>query len=127
MTFLRQRKCDRGVKKQAHNRAPKQEQQLAQRITGRTIKGSGSGDEKGDVRLKGVVRVEAKTTQKKSFSVTRDMVEKIEAAALAAGELPAIVVEFLDDSGRPTHELAVVPTYVLDMIVESHTPDNTTE
>lgn len=114
--MLRPRKRDRGVKTDSHFRAPRQEKQLAQRLGARTVKGSGVGAEKGDVRLKGVLRIEAKCTKNKSFSVTREMVEKIENAALGAGEVPAIVIEFLDEKGNPVHELAVVPTYVLEMV-----------
>jgi Holliday junction resolvase len=63
-----------------------------------------------------VVRIEAKTTQNKSFSVTLDMIEKIETAAAEAGEMPVIVIEFNKD-GRKLKEVAVCPTYVLESIV----------
>lgn len=119
MTTLRPRKRDLGVKTNSHYRAPKQERQLADRLGGRTVKGSGVGAEKGDVRIKGVLRIEAKCTRNKSFSVTREMVEKIENAALGSGEVPAIVIEFLDEKGNPVAELAVVPTYVLEMVANN--------
>ncbi len=98
----------------SHRRAPKQERELAQRIGGRITVASGSKAEKGDVRLKRVVRIEAKTTKNKSFSVTLDMIRKIEDAALGADEVPIIVVEFNDGNGKKVCEVAVVPTYVLD-------------
>ena len=101
----------------SHKYAPKMEKKIAQRLGGVRVKGSGSGAEKGDVRVKNVLRVEAKCTAKKSFTVTREMVEKIERHALASGELPAIEIEFLDEKGKPAGKVAVVPTYVLDMIV----------
>jgi hypothetical protein len=91
------------------------EKELAKRIGGRVTVGSGNKMEKGDVRLRGMVRIEAKTTKNKSFSVTLEMVEKIENAALSSGELPIIVVEFNKD-GKKVKELAVVPTYVLDSL-----------
>lgn len=116
--MLRTPKRSKGVKTPSHNRAPKQEKSLAGRLGGNTVKGSGCGFEKGDVRIKGVARIEAKCTKNKSFSVTREMVEKIENAALNSGELPAMVIEFLDEHGNPTHELAVVPTYVLDILAD---------
>lgn len=81
-------------------------------------KGSGNGNEKGDVRVKGLARIEAKTTKNKSFSVTRDMLSKIEEAAVTSGELPAFVVEFVDERGRPQGEVAVVPTWVLDILTQ---------
>ncbi len=107
----------------SHRRAPNQEKELASRLGGRTVRGSGSGAEKGDVRIHKVLRIEAKTTKNKSFSVTREMLVKIEDAAVSSCELPALVIEFVDDQGKPLKEVAVVPTYVLDAIVK-HDPED---
>ena len=100
----------------AHHRSRRQEGEVAKRIGGRKTPASGALSEKGDVRLKGVVRIECKTTSHKSFSVTQEMLEKIEYAALSAGELPALVIEFLNAKGNPTSAVAVVPLWVLDTI-----------
>ena len=100
----------------SHHRSRKQEKELAKRTGGRTTLASGSLSVKGDVRLKGILRIEAKTTNKKSFSVTLEMMEKIEQASLSCNELPVIVVEFNDGNGRKLKELAVVPTYVLSLL-----------
>ena len=102
----------------SHRHAPKMEKAIAKRLGGKVVKGSGCGTEKGDVRIRTIMRVEAKCTAKKSFTVTREMVEKIESHALASGELPAIEIEFLDPNGQPSHRLAVMPTYVLEMICQ---------
>ncbi len=102
----------------SYRRSTKQEKELAGRLGGRRTPGSGSGPEKGDVRIKGVLRIEAKTTKNKSFSVTLDMVEKIEQAALLCGETPAILVEFNDGRGKKVREIAIVPSYVLDILKE---------
>lgn len=101
----------------SHERSAAQEKSIARRIRGRVTRGSGSGNEKGDVRLHRVCRIEAKTTKHKSFSVTRDMVNTLETIAMGHGELPAIVIEFNDD-GKPVGEVAVVPTWVLDILAE---------
>lgn len=100
----------------SYRRSRKQERELAGRLGGRTTVASGSKDEKGDARLKGVIRLEAKTTKNKSFSVTLEMVRQIEDAAVLSGEMPVIVVEFNDGRGKKIKEVAVVPTYVLDML-----------
>jgi Holliday junction resolvase len=113
---MRQSKADR-LRSASHVRSKSQEPEIAKRLGGRTVKGSGSGDEKGDVRVDKIVRIEAKTTKNKSFSVTRDMVAKIENAALGAGELPAIIIEFNDD-GKKVAELAVVPLWALETIAK---------
>ena len=53
---------------------------------------------------------------KKKGPKNRDMVRKIEEAALPNNEIPAIVVEFNDGEGNAEMEVAVVPTYLLDML-----------
>ena len=97
-------------------RSRRQEKDLAKRIGGQTTIASGALDVKGDVRKKGILRIEAKTTSKASFSVTREMIQKIEDAALPAGEFPAIEIEFTDMFGKSLHKVAVVPVYVLELM-----------
>lgn len=98
----------------AHRRAPKQERELAIKFGGRVTKGSGNQSEKGDVRVKGVTRIEAKTTSAKSFSVTREMIAKIENAALGGGEIPALVIEFLGPDGKPQSSCLVMPAWAAE-------------
>lgn len=100
----------------SHDRARKQERELAKRVGGRVTPGSGAFSLKGDVRVKSLMRIEAKTTKNKSFSVTLEMIEKIEEAALSHGEVPVIVVEFNDGNGKKLKEVAVIPAYVLDQL-----------
>lgn len=96
------------------SRSRRQEAALAVRVGGVVTRGSGNGIMKGDVRVKGIVRIEAKSTKKKSFSITQDMITKIEHAAISAGELPVVVVEFV--GGGKTRTVCVVPMWVLDML-----------
>lgn len=103
----------------SYRRSKQQEKELAGRLGGKRTVASGSKDEKGDVRLKRVIRLEAKTTKNKSFSVTLDMIRQIEDAALASDEMPIIVIEFNDGKGKKIKEVAVVPMYVLDLIRSS--------
>ena len=107
----------RGNMGTSHKHAPNQEKATAERLGGVAVKGSGCGFEKGDVRVKGIMRVENKCTQKKSFSLKIEMLSKIENAALSSGEIPAMEIEFIDPrTGKSLHKVAVVPMYVLDMI-----------
>lgn len=109
----------------AHKRAPIQEAEWAKRGGGVKTPGSGNKSIKGDVqKFRGIVRLECKTTSRNSFSVSRKMVRKLEESALPHGEIPAIVVEFLHENGQPAHELAVVPTYVLDLLGEQNETDS---
>lgn len=89
---------------------------MAIRVGGRTTVASGSKTEKGDVRKKRVVRIEAKTTKNKSFSVTTEMIDKIEMAALSCDEMPVIVIELNNSDPRQCREVCVVPSYVLDLL-----------
>ncbi len=103
----------------SHRRAPVMEAETAAKLGGRTTKGSGNQTEKGDVRLERVVRVECKATANKSFSITREMWEKITNAAVMAGEIPAIHVEFdrgMDGPG--VKRLYVIPEWAMEALVQ---------
>jgi len=101
----------------AYWRSKKQEKKTAKDMDAYRVSGSGSGRTKGDVRKMGVVRIECKATSKLSFSVTRDMLDKIEMAALGSDEIPAICIEFLNDKGKVEREVAVIPYQsLLDLV-----------
>ena len=95
-------------------RSKVQEAETAARLGGRVTKQSGGGMfEKGDVRIPGLVKVECKTTKNKSFSVTKDIIEKIEEQALGAGELPVIEVDILNGE----HGCYVMPKWALESLL----------
>lgn len=118
---------DRKAKKSqspAHQRSMRQEAELALRGGGQLTPGSGNKRVKGDIaKFHGVFRVEAKTTTKKSFSVTREMIQKLEDSATPAGEVPALVIEFITESQTPLGEVAVIPTYLLEHIARGMKED----
>ena len=101
----------------SHTRSKKQESELATRLGGKITPGSGNKLIKGDVRVNKVVRVECKTTKNKSFSVTQDMLDKIELAALPYNEMPVLQVEFIDAKRNPLRSVCIVPDYILEMIM----------
>lgn len=101
----------------SHKRAPKQESEIAKLVKGRKVAASGAKDVKGDVRLKRVARIECKTTKHKSFSVTLDMIERLEEAAVLTGELPIFVIEMNDGNGKKLKDVVVCPSYVLDSLI----------
>jgi hypothetical protein len=99
-----------GKQSKAYHASKGLEKEIAKEVGGRRTAGSGNKKEKGDVRLNGVMRIEHKATQKKSFSVTYEMLEKIELAARGCDEIPILVVEFLDQRGDSTGvKIACVP------------------
>lgn len=108
-----------GVKKAAHGRSPKQEKELAGRLGGKIVKGSGCGFDKGDVRVKNKILLEAKCTEKNSFSVTREMVRKIEDAACgcSGGEVPVMEIEFMAIPGQGKQKVVLMPEWALDMLI----------
>lgn len=102
----------------SHKRSGTQESELAKNLGAKLVPRSGAGNQKGDVRDKGILRIEAKTTMNKSFSVTREMYSKIETAAMSHDEVPVIVIEFLDEEGKPESELAIMPTWAIKGAIE---------
>ncbi len=101
----------------SHQRAKAQETETAKRLGGKQVKGSGSGYQKGDVRVRGIARIECKTTKHKSFSVTLADVEKIEAATFGACELPVIEVELDNQCKRA--KVVVLPAWALDVLLDA--------
>lgn len=102
----------------SHARARAQEAELAGRTGGVPVRGSGSGHVRGDVRLKGVARVEAKTTVHSSFRVTSAMLAALDEAVAGTDEVPVVVVEL--EGGGPGAPVAVVmPGWALDLVLEA--------
>ena len=101
----------------SHDRAPKQEKTAAKRFGGKLVPRSGAGPVKGDVRVSGVIRLETKTTAKKSFALTHHVLDQIEDAAVSTGEIPAVQVQFIDERGNVTRSVCIVPDWVLDDLV----------
>lgn len=101
----------------SHRAAPVQESRVAERLGGETVVGSGAGRMKGDVRLKGLARIECKTTMAKSYALTRETIDKVENAGTGAGEVPAIVVDFIRGDGTVEHSVAVIPMWALEELL----------
>lgn len=86
---------------------------------GRAVRGSGAGREKGDVRRVGVARIECKTTKNRSFSVTRELIEKVEASiSIGSSEIPFMEIRVDDQSADPK-TCYVFPSWAGPMIVEA--------
>lgn len=102
----------------AYHASKKLEKKAAKRIGGYTTLGSGNKNEKGDVRKRGVTRIEHKATQAASFRVTTAMLDKLQHASMGCDEIPILVVDFLDERGNSTgREIACVPyDQLVDML-----------
>lgn len=106
-----------GTRTKSHARAPGQEKRSAARLGGQQTKASGAGKfEKGDVRVRGLLRLDAKTTKHASFRVTAEMIAELEQSAAQAGEVPVFEIE-VDNEGSP-RSCYVIPTWALDDIVQ---------
>jgi hypothetical protein len=107
-----------GKQGKAYHASAGLEKNLAKRTGGYRTAGSGNKLEKGDVRIKGIARLEHKGTVHDSFRVTKTILEKIELAARACDEVPVLVVDFLDERGNTLgDEIAVLPMKdLLDLI-----------
>lgn len=111
----RQRLIRDAAKHAAQRRSRSQEHEIAVR-GGIPTPGSGSGPtHKGDIRkFHGAFRVEAKSTGHKSFSIKLEDWRKIEDAAYPNQEEPMMIIEFVDETGRPIKELCVIPTWIAE-------------
>lgn len=102
----------------SHARSRHQERELATRLGGKITPRSGAGGfQKGDVRINGIARLEAKTTKHASFSVTAEMIQKVEDAAMTAGEVPILVIEIQGGA----RSVAVIPMWALDLLLGANT------
>lgn len=97
----------------SHNRAKVQEAECAHRFGGKVTKGSGSGYQKGDVHAR-MVRVECKTTKHRSFSVTMDMIDKLEADAFGADVIPMLEVEL----ALGEKKVYVLPDWAVELMLD---------
>jgi hypothetical protein len=98
----------------SHARSKRQEAETAERLGGRTQKGSGCGHyQKGDVRVPKLARVEAKTTKHDSLPLTVEMIQKLEDACVGADEVPVIEVELR--LGK--HRCYVIPDYAIEFVL----------
>ena len=99
----------------SHKRAPKQEKETAKRIGGSLTKGSGNQYEKGDVRVRGVARVENKTTKHASFSVTVEHLDKLDRAVLGTKEIPFMAIELMGGA----RSFVVIPDIYFEDVIEA--------
>jgi hypothetical protein len=113
----------KGQQSKAYRASAGLEKKLAKKTKGYRTAGSGNKKEKGDVRVRGVARIEHKATQAASFRVTKEMLEKIELAGRGCDEIPVMVVDFLDERGKTTgQEIACISLRdLLDLIDENAT------
>ena len=105
----------RGV---GQRRSPKAEKELAVRVGGKVTPGSGNKAQKGDVRVRGIARIEHKTTTLQTFALSREIVRKITEAGASTDEIPAIIVEFLDTAGKPVYSIACIPVHILESLID---------
>lgn len=91
-------------------RSQRQERKLAEDVGARVQPGSGSlPTHKGDVRKRGEFRVESKYTSKKSYSVTREVLQKIRGECTGV-ERPALDVLFTDPlTGQESDRWVMIP------------------
>lgn len=115
--MLRTPKVKKNKISASHVRSPQQEKELAKRMGGSVVGGSGCGVEKADVRAPGL-RIEAKTTiNGKSYSLKKADLVKHFNYCHSKGEKPVFIVEFTEN-GVPLCEAAIVPVSVIeDMVV----------
>lgn len=96
--------------KKLRRRVRAQEREIAEDVGGRAQPGSGNQlHKKGDVRLKGAYRLEAKLTMSKQFILHRSFLEKI-SSECSGLERPGLILEYTDRRTlRSLSKWAVIP------------------
>ncbi len=99
-------------------RSKKQEEKIAQEMGGQVVPGSGAiAGMKSDVVAERLgFRVEDKYTDNKSYSMTRNVIDKIRREALSSGENWLLQVDL--HGGGPTRRLAVLDYEVFLTLME---------
>lgn len=102
----------------SHDYAKQQEINTAHEYGGFTTSGSGSGNVKGDVRVKGKYRIECKCTALKldkvgeyngSYSLNYKYLENFIEQAASSGEDPIMQVHFITEMGIKKRGYLVIP------------------
>jgi len=103
-------------KHKAANYSPKQERRVADLVGGKNTPASGAKEIKGDIRLKGLLRIECKATEKPEYVLTHKVIDKIKEQALTCAELPCVQVDFLDETIRKVYilEMFTLPEEVVN-------------
>jgi hypothetical protein len=103
-------------KHKAANYSPKQERRVADLVGGKNTPASGAKEIKGDIRLKGLLRVECKATEKPEYILTHKVIDKIKEQALTCAELPCVQVDFLGETIRKVYilEMFTLPEEVVN-------------
>ena len=101
----------------SHKYSPKQEKNLSKKLGAVLVKGSGCGDDKGDVKIDGVVRIECKSTIQKSFRLTKEILRKVGDAAMGT-EVPVVQLDFINpDNGDLEESCYVVPAWAMESLI----------
>jgi hypothetical protein len=98
------------IAKRQKRTSRRQEDDIAENLGGRRQPGSGAIEGvKGDVRIYGRYRAEAKYTRNKSYRVTREELNKIRGEC-SGHETPLFVIDFVDpDTGRNPDRWVLMP------------------
>jgi len=86
----------RSRRRTARGRSTRQEKYNAKQEGGQVTVNSGAMDDKGDVKVPGVLRDENKTTGARSFSLKLDDLKKV-ASAAKRDEIPVLTISFEDN------------------------------
>lgn len=107
---------DKKSKNFQKKRSSDQERRAAKRDGARVTAASGAtSHQKGDVVLPGIYRKECKSTIRDSFSIKRDVLDKICSEAKGT-EIPVVEIEF--QNKFPKKRFYVIPEWVFEEYVE---------
>jgi len=114
--FSTQEQTRRSAEPTTRSRSDRQERFNARSVGGRVTANSGAGRDKGDVKVRGLLREEDKTTGKTSYVLKRADLRKI-AAAAQGDEIPVMSIAFEDNLNE---QFVVVPRGWFEQLLRSY-------
>ena len=117
--FTARNEVKHGYGRSTRKRSDRQEGFNARKVSGQVTANSGAGADKGDIKVRGLLREEDKTTRHSSFSLKLDDLRKV-AAAAEGDEIPIMRISFEDDLRR---QFVVVPAGWFNQLLSSYKRD----
>lgn len=117
--MLRVSKENQNKKSLSHARSSLQERDIRDKMQAILTRGSGSGHDKLDVKIPGLLRVECKNTTKKSYKLKLDDLKKMYQGC-KDGEVPFMEIEFIDEDSKLLGRFVITGFEVIERYILDH-------
>lgn len=111
--MLKKPKRDAAYKHLAQSRSGLQEKNLVDKLNAVLVRGSGRGKDKGDVKIKDILKVECKNTKKIGFTITSEMLDKMRQMC-NVNEVGFMQIDFIDADSFTIDQCVITDMSVLE-------------